>query len=347
MKYLRIADANINRACEGLRVIEDFFRLFYNNSQLSEKIKDIRHKIRKIGEEKNYLYYRNSKSDIGKDFKYDKISENNSFVLKKNFKRVQESLRVLEELLKTENIEFVKEIKKFRFEIYEIEKLFYSKKEKFKKIISKNKPILYGIIDKRFSQFNHIEIAENMLSAGIKIIQLREKELNDKDFLKIACKIKEMCNDNDAIFIINDRVDIAILSEADGVHLGQNDIEIEKARMLFGEDKIYGLSTHNLEQVEIAEKISPDYIGFGPIFETKSKENPDPVVGIELLQKVKKLYKNIPIVAIGGINLKNIKDVICCKPEMICVMSGIISQKNIKETIKKYMEIIDDTIRSC
>ncbi len=351
MNTFRIIDANINRVCEGIRVIEDILRFFYDNEIFFKKLKTIRHEIRKNTEYLNIEVSRKPQHDVGKkSFLQEEITRKNfDDIFKANIKRVEEGLRVLEEIFKIENKDFSEFFKSKRFEIYNIEKKIYSKKFKFQNLL-KNKPILYGIVDTRFSKFDHITITENLIKGGIKIIQLREKILKEEDrkFLRIAKEMRKICNDNDAIFIINDRVDIAILSDADGVHLGQDDIKINDARKIFGFDRIYGLSTHNYKQVEESIKIKPDYIGYGPIFQTKSKENPDPTVGIESLKKLKDKFKNIPpIVAIGGINLTNIKEVISCKPEMICVMSGIIGNENIETTVKKYMEIINDSVRSC
>ncbi len=349
MNILRIIDANINRVSEGIRVIEDIIRFFYNNEELFKKLKSIRHEIRKNVSNFNLETFRDTNKDVGKKtFLKDEVNRDNlENIFKANLKRVEEGLRVLEEIFKIENKNLSEFFKLKRFEIYDIEKKIFSKKNKFLKLLEKI-PILYGIVDTRFSKYNHIKITKELILAGVKIIQLREKLLNDKKILKIAKEMKKICNDNEAIFIVNDRLDIAILSEADGIHLGQDDIGVNDARKIFGFEKIYGLSTHNIDQVENAIKIMPDYIGFGPIFPTKSKENPDPVVGVDMLKNLKQKFKNIPpIVAIGGINITNIKDVICCKPEMICVMSGIIGSNNIFEETKKYLEIINDTIRSC
>ena len=350
MKIYRIIDANINRLCEGLRVIEDFFRFFNNDLKNSENLKKIRHKVRKNTEKFDFINFRESEFDVGKDInlKEELKRDDIEHILKANFKRIEESLRVLEEYFKLFNENLSKIFKNIRFEIYEIEREIKFKKFKFLNMLSTQKPILYGIVDKRFSKLNHIDLTKQMLDGGIRIIQLREKILSDKKFLNIAIEMKNLCEEYDALFIVNDRVDIAILSNADGLHIGQDDIDINYAKNLLGPHKIYGLSTHNFKQVEDAITKNPDYIGFGPIFPTKSKENPDPIIGIDSLKRLKEEFKNSPpVVAIGGINLSNIIEVICCKPEMICVMSGIIGSNDVLNEVKKYLEIIDDTVRSC
>jgi thiamine-phosphate pyrophosphorylase len=224
-----------------------------------------------------------------------------------------------------------------------LEEELFSVKYKLKKLLNSTNILLYTIVDSRFCLKNRIEACVEILQGGAKIIQLREKVLNDKKFTETAIKIKRLCEDFNALFIVNDRVDIAFASNADGVHLGQDDMPIEFAKDILGFNKIIGLSTHNLEQVKETSKINIDYIGFGPIFPTKSKENPDPVVGTARLRKIKEKYKNLPVCAIGGINFSNINKVIDVKPEMICVMSGITLEEDIKKAVEKYRRVINDT----
>jgi thiamine-phosphate pyrophosphorylase len=340
----RIIDANLNRASEGLRVLEEIFRFIEEDPSITNRLKKLRHFIRTETKSKELLNYRSSETDIGKDsFSFsEKKRDSLEHLFFANSKRIQESLRVLEEFYKPVNEGLAYSFKKFRFEIYNIESDFFGIKRKFRGII-KDTPQFYGIIDTRFSKKNHIEICRELINGDIKIIQLREKELKDKELLKIARKLSQICKDNEVLFIVNDRVDIAYLSDASGVHIGQDDLEINDVKKIIGFKKIIGKSTHNLEQVREAFEKKPDYIGFGPIFSTKSKENPDPVVGIENLKKVKEEYPQFPVVAIGGINISNINNVVSCRPDMISVMSGFISKNHISEEIKKYRRIINDT----
>jgi thiamine-phosphate pyrophosphorylase len=344
-KFLRVIDANINRASEGLRVLEDIFRLFYKNEKFVKEIKDIRHTIRETCSDIKYIQSRDILADSGKDSFT--ITEKNRQTLEDiyfaNSKRVQESLRVLEEFFKIENVNKSFIFKKLRFDVYKLEEELFSVKYKLKKLLNSTNILLYTIVDSRFCLKNRIEACVEILQGGAKIIQLREKVLNDKKFTETAIKIKRLCEDFNALFIVNDRVDIAFASNADGVHLGQDDMPIEFAKDILGFNKIIGLSTHNLEQVKETSKINIDYIGFGPIFPTKSKENPDPVVGTARLRKIKEKYKNLPVCAIGGINFSNINKVIDVKPEMICVMSGITLEEDIKKAVEKYRRVINDT----
>ncbi len=348
-KYYRVIDANVNRASEGLRILEDIFRLFYKDEDFVKKVKDIRHTIRKSCSDNNYILSRDISKDSGKSSFT--ISEKNRNSVEDiyfaNSKRVQESLRVLEEFFKIVNSNKSFLFKNLRFEMYKLEEELFSTKYSFRKLLENNSILLYTIIDSRFCSKSRIDTCKELLDGGAKIIQLREKVFNDREFLETAKEMKKLCENYNAIFIVNDRVDIAYFSNADGVHIGQDDIPFDNVKKLLGFNKIIGLSTHNLAQVEAAYELSLDYIGFGPVFPTKSKENPDPVVGVKNLKKIKEKFKNLPVCAIGGINFSNIEDVIKCMPDMICVMSGITLEKNIKETVENYRRIIDDSVNLC
>lgn len=158
----------------------------------------------------------------------------------------------------------------------------------------------------------HTEIAEICVKKGIRYIQLREKNLDDRTLLQIAKDLASICRFSNTKLIINDRVDIALLSGADGVHLGQDDITKKEAELLLGSKKIIGLSTHNISQALNALSEKPDYIGFGPLYPTPTKAKADPVTGLEPLNAVLESSRifHIPVVGIGGIDISNIHDVL-------------------------------------
>ncbi len=155
---------------------------------------------------------------------------------------------------------------------------------------------------------SHRAFAEKCVSYGIKMLQLREKHLSDKESIRIGKEIRSITRGTQTKFVINDRPDIAFICEADYLHLGQDDIPIEEARKIVGDMKI-GLSTHSLEQAREALLKKPDYIGFGPIYPTHAKSKPDLPVGTDLLKKVIG-FSDVPVVAIGGIFPENIRPVI-------------------------------------
>lgn len=183
-----------------------------------------------------------------------------------------------------------------------------------------------------------IEIIKQEIYGGADIIQLREKELSDREKLQLALKIREITKKNNVLFIVNDDIDIAYFSDADGVHLGQNDIPPEFARKLL-KNKIIGISTHNLKQFITAQNLDVDYVAIGPIFKTFTKENPDPVIGLKNLKEILK-YKKSKIIGIGGIKYSNLKKVISCGIDCLAILSGIVDTNNIKKTTEKYKKKI-------
>lgn len=194
---------------------------------------------------------------------------------------------------------------------------------------------IYGITAEKFSKGRtNIEVVEEMIRGGIKTIQYREKK-HQKDVgeMLVECRrIRELTRDNDVTFIINDHVDLALLVDADGVHVGQEDLPVEAVRSLIGEEKIIGLSTHSPEQAEKAIAQGADYIGVGPIFTTKTKEDVCDAVGLEYLDYVV-AHSPLPFVAIGGIKEHNIDEIIIRGARSICLVTEIVSSEDIYSTV--------------
>src|SRR5580693_8009321 len=149
-------------------------------------------------------------------------------------------------------------------------------------------PRLYCITDPYLSGLSHLEQVERLIDGGATLIQLRDKKAGAAQFYQAACDCLKLAHNRGARIIINDRVDVALAADADGVHLGQDDLPPEAARRLLGEHKIIGFSTHNLEQAIEASAMPVDYIAIGPVFGTSTKENPDPVVGLDLVGRVRR-----------------------------------------------------------
>jgi thiamine-phosphate pyrophosphorylase len=196
---------------------------------------------------------------------------------------------------------------------------------------------LYVIITKPV--LAHQTIAEICVENKIKMLQLREKDIPDRDLLKIAKDVRNITNNTATKFVINDRPDIAKLCNADFVHLGQNDLDVTAAKKILKSNQAIGLSTHSLQQARAALQQNPDYIGFGPVFATPTKAIPDPVVGVSNLTKALK-FSLVPVVAIGGIFPENLEQVLQAGAKNIAMVRYFMTTKNldnrIKE-IKKYM----------
>ncbi|MFM7562292.1 MAG: thiamine phosphate synthase, partial [Planctomycetota bacterium] len=183
-------------------------------------------------------------------------------------------------------------------------------------------PKLYGITDRGLANASNVEIARRMLEGGARLIQLRDKSATARELFDSAREMMGMVRAVGGRLIVNDRVDVALTAEVDGVHLGQGDLTVAEAREILGSEKIIGISTHNRAQFEEALETSADYIAVGPIFTTTSKENPDPVVGLELLREARGLTDR-PIVAIGGIDLTSAAEVIAAGADSVAVISAL------------------------
>ncbi len=196
-------------------------------------------------------------------------------------------------------------------------------------------PIIYPIIDSSLVTLDNIgKTAEAIIDGGAKILQLRAKSLSSKEFLETARIIRKITKDKGTVFIVNDRVDIALLTDADGVHLGQGDLPVKEARRLLGNNKIIGYSTHNLREALEAVRLPVDYISFGPIFPTKTKEDVQTPKGLKLLSEVRKAVE-IPIVAIGGITETNMVHVLKEGVEGVAMISEILTVKDISQKINR------------
>ncbi len=195
-------------------------------------------------------------------------------------------------------------------------------------------PTIYPITDRQISGLTHLEQARRLVNGGARLIRLREKVGSSREFFDAAVQTIEYANAHRVSIIINDRVDIAIAANAAGVHLGQNDMPPEKARALLGDKSIIGYSTHTLEQARLAATLPVTYIAFGPVFATTTKADPDAVVGLDGVRRVREAIGDIPLVAIGGINVDSIEDVLSAGADSVAMISAVIGNAaNITATL--------------
>jgi thiamine-phosphate pyrophosphorylase len=198
---------------------------------------------------------------------------------------------------------------------------------------------LYVITDERFlNVFNIFESVERAILGGATVVQYRAKKKTAKEMYEEALIVREVTRRHHVPFIVNDRLDLALAIKADGVHVGQDDLPVDAVRTIAGKEFILGLSTHNLGQVRKAneEKLA-DYIGFGPVFPTTTKENPDPVTGVEALCEAVRISE-LPVVAIGGINEKNIDEVLKCRPAGVAVVRAAFEKGDPYENVLRLKE---------
>jgi len=193
------------------------------------------------------------------------------------------------------------------------------------------------ITDPKASRLSFEDMTQAVLTEGVSWIQYRDKERSRREMYEKAAMLRKLTKDFDAIFVVNDYVDIALSVGSDGVHLGQKDLPLKEARRVLGRGKIIGISTHTLEQAIEAEKEGADYIGFGPVFYTATKDVGVPK-GTDMLREVRKQVA-IPVVAIGGINIDNIKSVLETGIDAVAVASAILSG-DVRENARQFMHMI-------
>jgi thiamine-phosphate pyrophosphorylase len=195
------------------------------------------------------------------------------------------------------------------------------------------------------SRYNHLELCELAIRGGANMIQLRDKHASTRDLYALAVAMQLLCTGLGATFIINDRVDIALAANTDGVHLGQTDLPIPTARRILGNDKIIGGTANSLEEAIQVERDGADYIGFGHIFPTTTKLKNSPPNGIEGLKAVLSKVK-IPVMAIGGIHHANIYQVAATGVQSIAVVSAVCASENPTLATRNLVETISDARRS-
>ena len=203
-----------------------------------------------------------------------------------------------------------------------MDRYHYLSRTKFKKNIGKLHVLTDTVLQSRYS---HLELAKMAIAGGADTIQLRQKSGSTKEMIAIARKLKGLCSEAGVPFIVNDRVDVAMASEADGVHLGQDDFPIPLARKLMGKGIIIGGSALSLEEARRCLAEGADYIGFGPVYATSSKSDASSPAGIEDMKKVVKKVP-VPIIAIGGIHAQNVREVLQAGAYGIAVISAVCCQ---------------------
>ncbi len=203
-------------------------------------------------------------------------------------------------------------------------------------------PRLYVILDAGLMTGFAEQTAQQLIEAGVRLIQYRSKGGSARETLAVSTKLAATVSAHGSIFFVNDRPDIAYLSGAAGVHVGQTDLRVEEARKLVGPEKWIGVSTHNEAQFRAAMGTSADYVAVGPVFATQSKENPDPVVGVEFIRRVRGLTTK-PIVAIGGITLERAVEVIEAGADSVAIISDILHAENPAARAKQFLQVLQAT----
>jgi thiamine-phosphate pyrophosphorylase len=336
---LRIIDANLNRAGEGLHLLEDIARLILNDAELTQQLKTMRHEILRGDWSFNQqlIQARNSESDVGIDIEPwgEEKERELPITVVANARRVQESLRILEEVSKIPGTTPELEPEKFkqaRFALYTIEQKLLSKLSRQDK--TRHLTGLYAIIDSQaLNRRSHIEVAKQLIRGGVKTIQLRDKLRSKGELLPLAQQLKNLCSEHGVLFIMNDYLDLALAADADGLHLGQKDLPVKVARKLLPVDRILGCSVNTVDQATAAESDGADYIAVGSIYPTTSKETAK-VVGVERLRQIRRAV-SLPLVAIGGINKDNAAGVSAAGADSVAAISAILGAEDVEEAARQ------------
>jgi thiamine-phosphate pyrophosphorylase len=200
-------------------------------------------------------------------------------------------------------------------------------------------PRLYVILDSALLTIPAQECAQELADAGVRLLQYRNKLASARELLNSSRDLASFLIPRGVSFVVNDRPDVAVLAEASGVHVGQDDLEVQQVRELVGQEKWVGVSTHNIEQFRKAAATSANYVAVGPVFATSSKVNPDPVIGTEFIRRVRALTDK-PIVAIGGITLENAASVMGAGADCVAVISDIVRAPDRGKRARQYLELL-------
>lgn len=311
----RILDVNLDRAREGLRIIEEWCRFGLNSAQLSAECKQLRQELA-LWHSPQLRAARDTAGDVGTELTHPQEKQRSSLkaLLQANFSRVQEALRVLEEYGKLYHPQMGDASKQMRYQVYTLESrlLGYQRQQ----LLLQSH--LYLITSPSEELFNVVEAA---LEGGLTLLQYRDKTADDQIRLSQVQKLRQLCYHYEAIFIINDRVDLALAVDADGVHLGQEDLPIAVARQLLGPHRIIGRSTTNPEEMQRAIAEGADYIGVGPVYETPTKVG-KAAAGLEYVRYAAQ-HSSIPWFAIGGIDINNVNDVLAAGAVRVAVVRSL------------------------
>ena len=354
---LRIIDANLNRSSEGLRVLEDIARFLLNDIELHQRLRTLRHDLAQETKSLSVglLSQRDSEHDIGQppsSTERKLAMETTSLqglldLVKANAKRVEESLRVVEELAKLPEISPMLNSARFgqtRFALYSLERDLISRisrRDKMERMYG-----LYVILDRQFLVGrNELDVAGQIIEGGARIIQLRDKQSKRRELLPVAQKLRELCSQADVLFIINDYLDLAMAVDADGLHVGQEDLPLSVIRRELPIDRIVGCSVTTISQATKAQAEGTDYIAVGSIFPTATKDGAT-VVGVNMLKELKQTVST-PLVAIGGINQNNIGEVVSAGAYAVAVISAVLGEKDIKGAVQKLISKMDLATEKC
>ncbi len=332
---MRLLDANVNRASEGLRVLEDVARFILDDQSLSRDLKALRHNVATLtlGLEVALLSERNSVADVGRESGLSTVAEDALVSLvRANAKRTEESLRVIEECARLPDLTG-------RLDALRVETLRYATYDFEKRLVGRLLRLegrrcvrgLYVVVDRRsVGEGDLCRIASDAIDGGASVIQLRDKESERGEVLREAEALCALCRRRNALFVMNDQVDVAAAVGAPALHVGQSDLPLAVVRKLLPVDTLVGVSCSDRESVLRALEQGADYVAVGAVFPTSQKQDVV-VTGLDLVRWARRHVGCTPLVAIGGIGLGNVHEVVRAGADCVAVISAVVSQPDVRQ----------------
>jgi thiamine-phosphate pyrophosphorylase len=324
----QVVDASLNRAGEGLRVVEDFARFVLDDRFLTRELKSLRHDLADAAEAGIAAADRHAARDTIRDVGTDVTTEQEQHrfdtwdVCAASLKRTEQALRSLEEYGKLLDAGFAGRVEAIRYRLYTVEKaldITHSSRERLDGVR------LCVLVDERDSVEDFERLVSALVEAGVGMIQLRDKRLDDRELVEWARRLRQLTRGTSTLAIINDRADIAAAVHADGVHLGQEDLSVKDVRSVVGTRLLIGVSTHNIEQARAAVLDGANYLGAGPTFPSETKTF-DALAGLEYLRQVAAEIR-LPTFAIGGITAENLPDVLATGITRVAVGAAVTERR--------------------
>jgi thiamine-phosphate pyrophosphorylase len=322
---IRLLDAAANRAREGLRVVEDFVRFALDDRHLTNELKQLRHGLTAALARLSpaeLLAARETQADVGCTLTAagERARPDLASVLTANFKRLEESLRSLEEFGKVVDPELGAEVERLRYRSYTLERAVETTRNSLDRLAGVR---LYVLLDGRSTLGEFEPLVRELIAAGVGAIQLRDKQMADRELLARARRLRELTRDTQVLFIMNDRPDLAALADADGVHVGQDELSVHDVRTIVGPRMLIGVSTHSLVQARAAVLDGANYIGVGPTFASNTKSfAATQLTGTGLLRAVADEIR-LPAFAIGGVEHENLPDVLAAGFTRVAVSGAV------------------------
>jgi thiamine-phosphate pyrophosphorylase len=342
----RVIDVNANRAGEALRVIEDYCRFLLADRTLTQETKDLRHRLAEVlSAIRPDVSARDTQNDVGTRLSVSGELHRESpwHVAQVNLKRLQECLRSLEEYAKVLDARVSREIEQIRYRAYTLEKAILRGADARWRLANAR---LYLLVTASACRAEVDFVVREAVAGGVDLVQLREKNLTDRELLRRAERLRQLTLELGVLFIVNDRPDIARVVRADGVHLGQDDLPVEPARLLVGPKALVGVSTHNVDQLRAAICAGADYVGIGPVFASTTKGFAE-LAGLDYVRRATS-ESTLPMFALGGITLDNLTAVVDAGARRIAVSAAICSADEPRPVAAAFRQMLDKiSPRSC